>query len=108
MIGHGRDAARPLPGTLWVWEPDSPNAIALIKVTRTFWNGEEWHVGARALLYDPSKPLEPAKWTDAQINDLPRFWEACHRVTPTAGPPAVGGQVRRGAPQPEEGVSRDD
>jgi len=99
---YRRDAVRPLAGTLWVWEPDSPHAIALIKVTRVRWNGEEWHVGARALLYDPAKPLEPARWTNESWNDLSRFWEACHRVAPMAGAPTVGGQFRRGEPQPDE------
>jgi len=89
-------AARPLAGTLWVWEPQA--APALVKVTRVLWNGEEWWVETQSLAdYGPFRQKLGVAW-----NDLSRFWEACHCVAASAGPPQTKGITRRGDPQPDE------
>lgn len=88
-------AARPEPGTLWVWTPDKPHSVALVKVTKTRWNGEQWMVATETLAVGPggSGGLETGReyW-----NELSRFWEACHRVS--AQPGLVGDPkgIRRG------------
>lgn len=33
-----------LLGRCFVWEPSSPNALAMVVVTEVKWNGEEWWV----------------------------------------------------------------
>jgi hypothetical protein len=94
MDDRDRNATRPLAGTLWAWEPGEPTAAALIEVTRTWWNGEEWWVSARILAGPQAGGEYP--------NELGRFWEACHRVHARPGPGRGRGATRSGEPQPEE------
>lgn len=96
---HDRQAARPVAGTLWAWEPGKPHAAALIKVTEVRWNGEEWWVRARILAGSVTAGLAGREY----LNDLSRFWEACHYVLRAPGPSRMqNGVVRRGEPQAGE------
>lgn len=103
---HSPGAARPEPGTLWVWEPEALHAVSLVRVTKTRWNGEQWMVATEALAVGPDEitKLEVGReyW-----NELSRFWEACHRVS--AQPGLVGDPkgIRRGPLQPDEDWSPD-
>ena len=96
---HNRLAPRPLPGSLWVWEPTKPYAAALVQVVASTWNGEEWWVttcSPHEYNFPPSIRRPTAAW-----NELSRFWEACHAVA--AQPGARGNvKVRRGEPVSEE------
>jgi hypothetical protein len=94
-------AVRPVVGTIWVWEHES--APELIKVTAVRWNGEEWFVGTKKLggVAIPSWRPWLADTTESW-NDLSRFWEACHYVAKTAGPPSTKGILRTGPPLPGE------
>jgi hypothetical protein len=74
-----RDAPLPKVGTRWMWEPDSPSARAFIEVVEVKWNGEEWWVGAKTLLPNPTYP---PTGRDVEWNDVGRFWEACRPVIP--------------------------
>ncbi len=98
-MSYNREAVRPLAGTLWAWEPRKPHAAALVEVTEVRWNGEEWWVRARILAGSVAAGLAGREY----LNDLDRFWEACHRVSVNHGPagyhPAA---VRRGPPQADE------
>jgi len=96
-VSYDRNALRPLPGTLWAWEPRSEHSRALIEVTSVRWNGEEWFVGVRALLASTAFRVlaRGVIW-----NDLERFWEACHYIASEPGPGS--GLARSGAPQPDE------
>ena len=96
ISSYDREATRPLAGTLWVWEPEKPHAVALIRVTGVRWNGEEWHVGARA--------ITDGAGSGEYWNDLSRFWEAAHRVSRRATAAGTPGVTRKGAPQPDEMV----
>ena len=87
---YQQTAIRPLPGTLWVWEPEK--APTLIKVVQVLWNGEEWWVATRGL---PDAGL----YSRDDWNDLSRFWEACHAVDLAAGPPTGRGKTRHDKPR---------
>jgi hypothetical protein len=88
-------AARPEPGTLWVWEPRSLTAVALIEVTRTRWNGEEWWIEARVVAAKTSE-FGGQKVGETYWNELSRFWEACHRVAHQPGLVGTPAGIRRG------------
>lgn len=79
VSSYDRNAPVPKVGSRWVWEIDLPHAREIIEVTEVRWNGEEWFVGAKALLPNPTYPShgDPVKW-----NDLGRFYEACLPVLP--------------------------
>jgi hypothetical protein len=96
-------ARRPVVGSLWVWEPEKPHAVALIKVTAVRWNGEEWFVGTEALAENAGEVMGTSNIGHGVIwNDLSHFWEACHYVAASPGPPRARGAVRRGEPQEGE------
>ena len=95
-MSYDRNSLRPLPGTLWAWEPRAEHAACLIKVTGVRWNGEEWYVGAEVIAGTAGTEVSGNVWW----NDLDRFWEACHYVAAEPGPGS--GLARRGAPQPDE------
>ena len=94
-------AARPEPGTLWVWEPHSLAAVALVRVTQTRWNGEQWTVATEAIAVGPEEVtgLKPGReyW-----NELDQFWEACHRVAQRPGLVGDPKGIRRGPLRPDE------
>lgn len=99
ISSYEETARRPRPGTLWVWEPDTP-ARALVKVIEVKWNGEEWWVITESLLprCDPWPPVTDPKYNPNYAwNDLSRFWEACHHVATNAGPSQVA--TRSGKPR---------
>ena len=98
ISSYSRTARRPLVGTLWVWEPDLPYAVELVRVADVRWNGEEWWVGTD----HPRSVTAPGELRRLMWNDLSRFWEACHHVRQQAGPPGVRGATRAGAPEPDE------
>ena len=76
---YNPDAPRPKIGSRWVWEIEQPAARTLIEVAEVKWNGEEWWVGTRALIENPTyKPTN----REIEWNDLGRFWEACVPVLP--------------------------
>lgn len=75
---YDKDTPRPKVGSRWVWEIDSPESRELIEVTNVFWNGEEWWVKTKSLLWPPLT----IKIKDEYLNDLSRFWEACVPVLP--------------------------
>ena len=103
ISGYDRSAVRPLPGSLWVWEPEA--APALIKVTKVFWNGEEWWVKTTSLA---SYDLPVRLLTETYLNELGRFWGACHHVSAAAGPPPGPRTVtRKGEPLPEELITEE-
>lgn len=97
-MSYDRNALRPLPGTLWAWEPRAEHARALVEVTSVRWNGEEWFVGTKALL---ARDTFGAVGDGEICNDLDRFWEACHYVAPEAGAHACA-PLRSGAPVADE------
>lgn len=94
--------ARPEPGTLWVWEPRSDHAAALIEVVRCWWNGEEWVVRTKVIASTDSRFTRPPTGTE-HVNDLSRFWEACHRVAKKPGLVGTPEGIRRGPRQLDEG-----
>jgi hypothetical protein len=103
ISSYDREATRPLAGTLWVWEPEKPHAVALIRVTGVRWNGEEWFVQTTTIAAAGAYPgdvVGAVNW-----NDLGRFWEAAHRVSRRATASGTPGVTRKGAPQPDEQVS---
>ena len=95
-IDYDREAVRPTIGSLWVWEPQ--RAPELVMVHEVFWNGEQWWVAT----ISPRLSLLPSALLHTQrgLNELSRFWEACHAVVDLPGP--RGAHTRRGAPRPEE------
>lgn len=94
-------AARPEPGTLWVWEPHSLAAVALIEVTRVQWNGEEWWVAARVVAAKASQVASQVVG-ETYWNELGRFWEACHRVAKKPGLVGTPDGIRRGPLRDDE------
>jgi hypothetical protein len=94
-------AARPEPGTLWVWEPHSLTAVALIEVVRTVWNGEEWQVLARVVAAKTAE-FGGQKVGGEYWNDLDRFWKACYRVAHQPGLVGSPRGIRRGPLQAGE------
>jgi hypothetical protein len=95
---YDRTAVRPVPGSWWVWRPETAYAAELCTVVSTLWNGEEWFVrtvaGAALGL--------PASIRPSTLNDLSVFWEAAHAVAATAGPHRGRLAVRRGPPRDGE------
>lgn len=98
---HSPTAARPEPGTLWVWEPRSLTAVALIEVTRVRWNGEEWWVEAQVLAAKTAE-FGGQKVGGKYWNELSRFWEACYRVSRSPGLVGHSAGIRRGPLQLDE------
>ena len=66
----------PAIGSLWAWEPGKPDAAALIRVTVYRKLGSTWLIGAQVIAGGPG--AGGSTWW----NDLSRFREACHRVSP--------------------------
>lgn len=92
---HVETGARPEPGTLWVWEPRSLTAAALIEVTQLKWDGEQWHVEARVLAAKASQ-FAGQVVGETYWNELSRFWQVCYRVSYQPGPVGPVRGIRRG------------
>ena len=100
ISSYDRDAPRPVPGTIWAWEPEKPHAAELVRVTDCRWIGEEWFV---ATVRVRERAFPPWPLDDLRVwNDLSRFWEACHYVQRFPGVPGRKGVTRRGEPRADE------
>lgn len=99
-------AARPEPGTLWVWEPHSLTAVALIEVTRLKWDGLDWWVEARVVAAK-SAQFAGQVVGGAYWNKLSLFWAVCHRVAQQPGLVGDPKGIRRGPLHADESGSPD-